>query len=255
MQKMPLPIAIAAFLTWIAGFVDAVGFLSLGHIYTANMSGNSVAVGIQWASRNWPETARRIWPVIAYVIGLLFCRILIEFGARERIRSIASVAFLIEIALLMPVSLAHGSSIGTVSGIAFAYVGLLAIAMGVQNGALTHFSSLTVHTGFVTGTLVKFAEEATKYLTWAFDGIRHSDGSPAAVLVQSSKQKPFRVAIWLAGMWLSYVVGAWCGALGDYTVKLQSLAVPMAALSIIIAIDLYRPLGLREEQEQAKLST
>ena len=40
-------IYIAGFLTWIAGFVDAVGFLALVQIYTANMSGNSVAIGIR----------------------------------------------------------------------------------------------------------------------------------------------------------------------------------------------------------------
>jgi uncharacterized membrane protein YoaK (UPF0700 family) len=61
----------------VAGFVDAVGFITLGHIYTANMSGNSVGVGIELGSRHWPETLRTMWPVLAYVIGRLFCRLLV----------------------------------------------------------------------------------------------------------------------------------------------------------------------------------
>ncbi|MBV9760400.1 MAG: DUF1275 family protein [Acidobacteriaceae bacterium] len=46
-----IAISSCCIITWLAGYVDAVGFLSLSHIYTANMSGNSVAVGIQLASR------------------------------------------------------------------------------------------------------------------------------------------------------------------------------------------------------------
>ncbi len=252
MQKTPL--AVAAFLTWTAGFVDAVGFISLGHIYTANMSGNSVSVGIQWASQNWLETVRRAWPVLAYAIGLLFCRILIEFGARERIRSIASIAFLIEIALLAPPLIARSPAAAPASAVAFAYIGLLALAMGIQNGAVTHFSSLTLHTGFVTGTLVKFAEEFAKYLTWAFDRIRGPRESIPVLLTHSFKQKSLRVALWLIAIWVSYVVGAYCGALGDSAFSLKSLTVPITALLVIIAVDLRRPLAIRDEQDQAKLS-
>lgn len=244
MQK--LPFVLAAFLTWIAGFVDAVGYLSLRKIYTANMSGNSVAVGIEWASRNWPELAWRLWPVVTYVAGLLFCRILLEIGARERIRSIASIAFLFEIALLVPALLAHlpGASVG---------VALLAAAMGIQNGALTHFSSLTVHTGFVTGTLVKFAEEFTKYLTWAFDHVRSSREPLRNFAAQSLKQRHLKIALLLAFIWFAYIVGAVCGALGDYAAAMKALVIPVAALAALVLVDLRWPLALREEQDQAKL--
>lgn len=251
MQKMP--IVIAVLLTWTAGFVDAVGFISLGHIYTANMSGNSVAVGIQWADQNWPEMFRRVWPVITYVIGLLFCRTLIEFGARERIRSIASIAFLLEIALLTPALLARIPDSGAAS-LAVLYIGLLAVAMGIQNAALTHFSSLTIHTGFVTGTLVKFGEQFTKYLTWLFDRVRRPSGPLGSIFLQSFEQKAFRVSLWLAAIWIAYVVGALCGAAGDHAFRMKSLSVPISVLLIIVAVDLHRPLGIVEEREQARLS-
>jgi len=246
MQKLPL--LLAAFLTWIAGFVDAVGYISLRKIYTANMSGNSVAVGIEWASRNWPELAWRLWPVVTYVAGLLFCRILLEIGARERIRSIASITLAFEIALLLPVVLAHLPA-------ASLAVGLLAVAMGIQNGTLTHFSSLTLHTGFVTGTLVKFAEEFTKYLTWAFDRIRRPREPLRNFAAQSLKQQPLKIALFLAFIWFAYVIGAVCGALGDYAAKLNALVVPVAGLAGLVLIDLRWPLAIREEQDQAKLES
>ncbi len=247
------PLRIAGFLTWIAGFVDAVGYISLGHIYTANMSGNSVSIGIEAVAQNWPEALRRLCPVIGYVIGLLFCRSLIQFGARERIRSIASVALACEIGLLLPVYLAGVPTRQAAAGVSFLYIALLALAMGVQNAALTHFSSVTVHTGFVTGTLVKFAEELTKYLTWALDHLRRPHGSLVYVLVNSPRQRPFLVAFWLAAIWVTYVAGAACGALSQGRFKLRSLIIPIVSLAVLVTIDLRRPLAMGEEIEQSKL--
>jgi uncharacterized membrane protein YoaK (UPF0700 family) len=241
------PFLIAAFLTWIAGFVDAVGFVSLGNIYTANMSGNSIAVGIHSVLRDWPETIRRFWPVAIYVIGLLFCRLLIEFGARERIRSMAAVAFLFEISLLLPVFLSP--AVDPSSLLAFGFVALLAAAMGVQNAAVTHFSTMTLHTGFVTGTLVKLAEQGAKYVTWLFDQIRSAERTAPSgrgsvfigALRDSVRQDHFRLTVYLAAIWICYVVGASCGTLGDFRFEFKSLIVPIAGLALLTVLDINQP--------------
>src|SRR5581483_6953918 len=99
------------------------------------------------------------------------------------------------------------------------FVALLAAAMGVQNAAVTHFSAITLHTGFVTGTLVKFAEYGAKYLSWLFDEIktapcgRGSVPGFVRVLRHSGRQDHFRLTVYLAAIWLCYVVGASCGTL------------------------------------------
>jgi uncharacterized membrane protein YoaK (UPF0700 family) len=244
---------LAAFLTWLAGFVDAIGFISLGHIYTANMSGNSVSLGVQGAAQNWPEVIRRFWPVATYVAGLLYCRLLIEFGARQRIRWIASYAWLSEIALLAPVGL-WPSNPGGQSPTAFGFVGLLAVAMGIQNATLTHFGSVKLNTGFVTGSLVKFGEQLTSYITWVYDCSRRPGGSLIAAISSSFREKPFQLTVWLGAIWPTYVIGACCGALGDYRLQLKSLVIPIACLAALIAIDLRRPLAVTEEKAQEKMS-
>ncbi len=245
------PILLAVFLTWIAGFVDAVGYISLGHIYTANMSGNSVAVGIHAVSREWAGLLERIWPVVTYFGGLLFCRLLITYGARKRIRRIATPALLIEIGLLVPVCAISGPVKGTAAELSVAYVGLLAVAMGIQNAALTHFSTLTVHTGFVTGTLLKCAENTAKYIDWFWDQIRRKGQPLHSVIRSSSRQKVFRMSVWLGLIWLAYIIGACCGAFGDHAFSFRSLLVPIVCLAGVSALDLNRPLAVREEQEQS----
>jgi uncharacterized membrane protein YoaK (UPF0700 family) len=242
---------LAAFLTWLAGYVDAIGFISLSHIYTANMSGNSVALGIQAASQNWLEAMRRLWPVITYLIGILFCRLLLEFGARERIRSIGSLAWLAEIAVLSPVCFS-ATQPGSDSSLWFAFVGLLAFAMGAQNATLTHFSGISLNTGFVTGSLVKFAEQATRYITSVYDAWRHSGHSMFAAISSSFGKQPFRMLLGLAVIWPAYVVGAVCGALADYNFRLRALLVAITCLAALIAIDIRAPLAISEEQAQTQ---
>jgi uncharacterized membrane protein YoaK (UPF0700 family) len=247
-----MALLLAAFLTWMAGFVDAVGYLSLGQIYTANMSGNSVAIGIHAFSGEWTEAFRRLLPVVAYFAGLLFCRLLIAYGAWHQIRRIACVTLLWEIALLIPVCLASGPT-GVV--LSWSFIGMLAGAMGVQNATLTHFSTLTVHTGFVTGTLVKCAENMAHYLTWVWNQNRHKKQPLFLVLARSSEQKAFTTGSLLALIWLAYVIGACFGALGQHLYKFRSLLVPIVGLACVGAVDLHQPLAIREEREQQKLGS
>lgn len=233
------------FLAAIAGFVDAVGYLTLSHIYTANMSGNSVAIGIQLASQNWPEMLRRLWPVVVFVAGMLFCRILVEIGARQKFRYIVSVTTLCEIGLILPVFLQNSRHPAQTL-----YVALLAIAMGVQNAALKHVQSATVHTGFVTGVLLNSMVQLTKYLTWLYDHARKGAHAFGAAIAQSSKQKPFQLTLWLAFIWTAYVTGAVCGALGEHSFRFEALAAPIVGLLIVIAVDLKHPLATQEEKSQ-----
>ncbi|MGH9345567.1 MAG: YoaK family protein [Terriglobia bacterium] len=251
MDKIPLLVAVL--LTWVAGFVDAVGFISLGRIYTANMSGNSVSVGIAISSQNWVVLFYRIWPVITYVGGLISCRILLEIGARERIRAIASVAFASEIVLLAPVCILGLPPRPASSELPIAYIALLAFAMGAQNGILTRFSSHTLHTGFVTGTLLKFAEQFTKFLTESFDRFRAGDTLRRALL-STRNEKSFRMSSLLAGMYAAYIIGAVCGGFGDHVFSLKALAAPMVCLLGLIPLDLKRRLASQDEEQQAWIS-
>ena len=211
------------------------------------MSGNSVAVGIQLASQNWPAMLTRLWPIAMFVAGMLFCRILVEIGARRKIRCILSITVVCEIGLILPVCLQNSPH-----HIHTLYVGLLATAMGIQNAALRHVQSATVHTGFVTGVLLNSVVEVAKYLTWILDCVRSGTHSFVAALASSVKQKSFQLALWLAFIWTAYVIGAFCGALGEHSLHFEALAFPIAGLLIVIAVDLRHPLVAQEEKSQEK---
>lgn len=247
-------IYIAGFLTCLSGFVDAIGFLALVQIYTANMSGNSVALGVQLWNRNWPEAARRACPIFIYVIGLMYGRIWLEIAGRLHIRSAAAFAFSIEMIVLVPAAFSHSlHHHQAYSPAAFIAIALLAFAMGLQNATLTHFSSLTLHTGFVTGTLVKMTEHLTKYFTWAYEQLCTGHEHLTSLWRRSRDQENFQKGVLLGGIWGAYVIGGVLGAAAEHFYNMRSLLVAIAALATLALLDLRRPIARADEEEQEKI--
>src|ERR1051325_4533916 len=56
-------------MTFVTGLVDAVSFLSLGHIFTANMTGNVVLLGVATAGVPEVSVARSLTALPAFLAG------------------------------------------------------------------------------------------------------------------------------------------------------------------------------------------
>src|SRR5213078_2219071 len=56
-------------LTGVTGLVDAVSFLGLGHIFTANMTGNNVFLGFAVAGTPGLSIPRSLTSLIAFLVG------------------------------------------------------------------------------------------------------------------------------------------------------------------------------------------
>jgi uncharacterized membrane protein YoaK (UPF0700 family) len=249
--QRPLELIVATSLTAIAGFVDAVGFLAFAKVYTANMSGNSVALGIAIAQGNWPATLFRVWPILLYVFGLIFGRAILARGARRGSRHIARVAIGCEVVLLLS-ALSVGMPRALAEGRSYLAVAFLATAMGIQNSTLTRFNSETLHTGFVTGTLVKMAEQFVAYLDFLSESLRN--GRPLrSSLVAGTGERSFQTTLFLAMIWFVYVAGAALGTWRESTAHSLSLLFPIAGLAALIAVDYIQPLANRDQQDQKRL--
>lgn len=219
--------AFALVLTGIAGYVDAIGYLRLAHIYTANMSGNSVSLGIHLATSNWPGVWSRAEPILFFVIGLLISRLVINAGARGSWKSPLAAAFALELAGLA----GFAASSGNVA------VAAASFAMGIQAAAISHFGNVTLYTCFVTGTLVKMASHMASVLEALFTSARPLD------------PKELKQMLWFGGAWIGYLVGAILGALA--LAGIRHLAIPIACVVLagIIASETALPTKADEQQD------
>src|SRR6266849_6945275 len=91
-------------LTVVTGLVDAVSFLSLGHVFTANMTGNIVFLAFATAHVSGLSIARSLTALLAFLVGaVLGGRVMARASADSQIR-LASQPFLLEGAFLFSAS-------------------------------------------------------------------------------------------------------------------------------------------------------
>lgn len=247
--------AVAA--TWIAGFVDVVGFLLLAHILTANMSGNSVRIAVGGATGKSASILERGWPVACFTAGLMASALVHEIGARRRFLSTSAITYGIEAVLLTYVEVFYVSSgrIVTTAPQYFVPAALLALAMGMQNATLTRVGALSVRTTHITGTISEFVEGFSQFLFWAFDRLRGSGARRRhRVFAVALRQRSFQEAVLTAFLWISFVIGAFCGTLAIHDFKRYLLLPPIVMLGLFMIFDLLRPLAASAEHHRFAVS-
>ncbi len=68
----------ATLLTIIAGISDAVGYITMGGVFAANMTGNTVLAGIALSEGRYPDAGRHLAPLVAFFIGAMLARLLLR---------------------------------------------------------------------------------------------------------------------------------------------------------------------------------
>jgi uncharacterized membrane protein YoaK (UPF0700 family) len=228
-RRAPSLIILAVALTAVAGYVDAVGYLTLDRLYIANMSGNSVSLGMEAVRSNWPEVLRRGSTIASYFAGLLASRIIVTFAQRRQVRRMAWGVLAMEIGLLSAFSFRP-------------VVFLAAFAMGLQTATLSRFNGVTVYTSFVTGTLVKVAENIALCFWWLRDRgrTRPSGGF--------FSQRCTRESVWFASVWGAYVLGAVLGTSALDRFGLGCLSLASIVLAGLIIVDIVLPAELESAE-------
>ncbi|WP_457105071.1 YoaK family protein [Methylobacterium sp. P5_C11] len=192
-------LGVGLLLTGLAGYVDALGFVRLGGLYTSFMSGNTTQLAVFGAEA---DPHRMILPAI-----LLFA-----FLTGSVLGS--GLAILVPSPWTTPAVLGYESLLilgGMGLGLESPELGLaaffVAVAMGSQNAVLAQVRGFRAGTTFVTGALFSLGQKIAQALTrtgaplgWIGDGL----------------------------VWVSLLVGAFLGAHAYQRVALYALIVPAA---------------------------
>jgi uncharacterized membrane protein YoaK (UPF0700 family) len=172
-------VAVAIALCMVAGFVDAVGFLR-SEVFVANMTGNTVLIGIALAKQEWAATSLRVATVAVFFGSAVSGRLLLSVTAGKQWAPLLIEALLLALAGLTPA--------GDRS-----WVLILAAAMGIQATAVTQFGGVAVSTVVVTSAIARVAERVADF---AHKGRRaEADSSPFLGRLQ-------------AAAWAGYCAGA-----------------------------------------------
>ena len=151
----PLPPLLVAMTPVLTGLVDSFSYLLLGHVFVANMTGNVVFFGFAVAGAQGFSVAASLAALVSFGVGSVFGgRIVARFG-HHRGHHVAVATGTQSLLLAVSVILALVGSRPFGSGVRYALIVVLSLAMGVQNSSVRRLAvpdlTTTVLTLTVTG--------------------------------------------------------------------------------------------------------
>ena len=155
--RHPLPQALLV-LTFTTGIVDAVSFLSLGNVFTANMTGNVVLLGFGIAGSAGLPIAAPFASFGAYTLGAIAGGRVARRIEKERL---LATALAIEVVLLAATAvIAVTATITPGTAAAYVLIILLAFVMGLRSACIRRLGASDISTVVLTMLLVDLASES-----------------------------------------------------------------------------------------------
>lgn len=136
-----------------SGYVDAVSYLALGRVFTANMTGNTVLLGLALAQGDGLAAVRSFAALVGFAAGVALGHILIARAGQRGIWPARATLVCALEALTLVILGAAGllSRLGSSNGI-YLLIALAAIAMGMQTAAVRALNVQGVASTYITGT-------------------------------------------------------------------------------------------------------
>ncbi|HEV3501432.1 MAG TPA: YoaK family protein [Bradyrhizobium sp.] len=204
-------IALACALSALAGYVDAIGFLHLGGLFVAFMSGNSTRMGVSLAEGQWLHAAKSLGLIALFVAGAAAGSLIVLGRGVNR----QPWVLLAEALLLAAAAVFYAFDLSN------AAVAAIVLAMGLENAVFQIEGGAGLGLTYVTGALVKVGQLAAAALT----GGARWGWAPNLLL------------------WAALVIGSVCGALAYHWINLAAIwfaAAAALALSAMVAATRHR---------------
>ncbi|WP_310189584.1 YoaK family protein [Bacillus sp. 3255] len=142
----------------IAGIVDVIGYLGLGHVFTANMTGNLVLIGIAIGQAKPLAVLRSILAFIGFIAGIALATVIVKRDREDQLWSRgATIALGIEGLLLFIAALL--SYAGDSDRYLYILILLLSVGMGMQTTVARHLKVAGISTTVLTNNLANVIED------------------------------------------------------------------------------------------------
>jgi uncharacterized membrane protein YoaK (UPF0700 family) len=197
---------LAIALSSLAGFVDAIGFITLGGIFVSFMSGNSTRLSVGIAEGAWMQVGIVAGILVLFVVGVTISGIIAELTDHDRRTRKSAVLALVTALLLL-------SSIGALLDWIPLAVIAMTLAMGAENSVFRRDGEVSVALTYMTGALVKIGHRI------------------AAAFLGGPRWR------WIPylGLWAGLVSGAVLGALAHRALGLHALWIATAVSAVLTA--------------------
>ena len=199
------PLVVALFgLTFVTGVIDAVSFLGLGHVFTANMTGNVVLLGFALGGTADLSVGRSLAALCAFATGSVVGGRLTNERQRTPARQllIAMHAEVLFLCLAAAATLIAGGDT-SFAGLSPVIV-LTAVAMGLRNAVVRKLAVPDLTTTVLTLTVTGLAADSV-----LAGGVAPRSGRRMlSILAMGSGALVGTMLLRLFGMWVALIVAA-----------------------------------------------
>jgi uncharacterized membrane protein YoaK (UPF0700 family) len=147
-------------LTFVSGLVDAISYVGLGHVFTANMTGNVAVIGFAIAQAPGFSAPRSLVSLGVFLVGSVCAgRLERAFEGRARAPWVRT-ALATEAALLAVAAALAFAGVGG-GGRSYVLIAVMALAMGLRNGTVRRIGVPDLTTTVLTMTLTGLASDSS----------------------------------------------------------------------------------------------
>ncbi|MCS7462297.1 DUF1275 domain-containing protein [Paenibacillus doosanensis] len=204
-----------------SGIVDVIGYLSLGHVFTANMTGNIVLLGLAIGHEEGFAVLRSLAALLGFIAGTAAAAVIVgrnktkSFWPRE-----VTLALGIEGLILLGFALLSRAEASDT--MVYALIILLSVAMGMQTTAARRLGIAGISTTVLTNNLANVVEDVM---------------SKARAWLRKDKASGFSLdsALRLLAI-VIYGLGAIVGSIAETSHPLAIIWVPILIVAGIVAV-------------------
>lgn len=215
-------IVIVFLLSWVSATQDVISYMSLHHVFTANMTGNTVLLGMAIGQRDFAAAVRSLSSLVGYVCGVAVGALIVDRRERNTVK-VAVTAETVALAAFAALFRAHSTeNMGIVLGL----ISLSGIAMGMQSATVKKFDLPGIVTTYITGTITTFTLGTVRRL-------RH-------LPMPESEQRAHPRIDWerrlelQAGVFIVYIVSAITSVLVSRSSRVAAAVLPVLAIGLVL---------------------
>jgi uncharacterized membrane protein YoaK (UPF0700 family) len=227
---------LVALLAFTAGSVDALSYLGLGRIFTANQTGNLILLGLALGQRHALDATRSAVSLLGFLLGVVLANLLgVPATLPARWPAAAARALALEGAILLIVSVWGGFLQPSAQGAAILpYALIMAGAMGLQTVVVRALGAPGV-----TGTAI------TNTLTLLMEAIGARFFGTLWLSERAAGRPPSRRPRLLATVIGMYAIAAVITSVVEPRWLLAAAAIPSATVALVVGLAPRRRARLR----------
>jgi uncharacterized membrane protein YoaK (UPF0700 family) len=223
-------------LACVAGSVDVMSYYRLGHVFTANMTGNTILLGLAIGQGKLAASLHSLAALGGFFAGSLIGAFIVE-NTRRTWSYYVTLSTIIEAIIIFLLVLIWFEEPEVLSNLVlYASILLAAVAMGIQSATIRHLNIPGVVTTFLTGTITSIGMSTVSGIKKGFRKKIKEKCAEVPMPRTLSQKIELQIIVFLAYGTTAVVTG-WMEYHGSHLLPL----LPLTLIIIVLVIVISRP--------------